>query len=174
VYEVAPGLFQGLARDNRRPSLYGFEPGVMLMNKMYAVRVSGLHDPRNWQRLGVALLAVAALGLLAVFWRGPGRLESMLAGVAALLAGYAFVWPVLRSIDVDTSLFLGRTWRFDLGRIAAFCLLLAGSVGLIRTVLRLKSAGPTDRIAVLTITHRAAVALACLGLSCLAFVVHLL
>jgi hypothetical protein len=146
----------------------------MLMNKMYAVRVSGFKDPRNWLRWGVLLLAVAALGLCALFWPGPGRLESVLAGLAALLAAYAFVWPVLRGIDVDTALFLGRTWRFDLGRIAAWTFLLAGGMGIIRTFSLLKSAGGTGRAANFVLMHRTAVALACLGLSCLAFAVHLL
>ncbi|HMH30312.1 MAG TPA: serine hydrolase domain-containing protein [Steroidobacteraceae bacterium] len=173
VFEVAPGLFQGPAHDNRRPSLYGFEPGLMLMNKMYAVRVRGFKDPRNWQRGGVLLLAVAALGLCALFWPGPGRLESALTGVAALLAAYTFVWPVLKDIDVDTSLFLGRAWRFDFGRIAAWTFLLAGGIGIIRTFSLLKSGG-TGRPGNFVLMHRAAVALACVGLSCLAFAVHLL
>lgn len=174
VFEVAPGLFQGAAHHSRRPPLYGFEPGLMLMNKMYGVRVSGFKDPRNWQRWGVLLLIVAALGLCALFWRGPGRLESVLAGVAAVIAAYAFVWPVLRDIDVDTSLFLGKTWRFDLGHIAAWTFLLAGGIGIIRTYLLLKSGGTRGGAAAFVLVHRAAVALACLGLSCLAFSVHLL
>jgi hypothetical protein len=174
VFEVAPGLFQGPALDHQRPSLYGFEPGLMLMNKMYAVRVSGLQDPRNWQRWGVLLLAVAALGLGAVFWPGPGRLESVLAGLAALLVGYAFVWPVLKDIDVDTSLFLGSTWRFDLGRIASWTFLLVGGIGIIRASVRLKRGAITGQAATFLLVHRAAVALACLGLSCLALAAHLL
>jgi CubicO group peptidase (beta-lactamase class C family) len=174
VFEVAPGLFQGPAHDNRRPSLYGFEPGVMLMNKMYAVRVSGLKDPRNWQRWGVFLLAVAALGMGALIWPGPGRIESVLAGVAAWLAGYAFVWPVFKDIDVDTSLFLGSTWRFDLGRIAAWTFLLAGAIGIMRVFFSLKSGGVSGGAAKFALVHRATVALACLGLSCLAIATHLL
>lgn len=174
VFEVAPGLFQGSAHDHRRPSLYAFEPGVMLMNKMYAVRVSGFKDPRNWQRMSVILLSVAALGLLALFWSGPGRIESILAGIAALLVGYAFVWPVLQEVDVDTSLFLGSTWRFNVGRIAAWTFILAGSMGILRTILRLIGGAVEGRAASLTLAHRAAVALACLGLSALAIVVHLL
>ena len=174
VFEVAPGLFQGEAHDERRPSLYGFEPGLMLMNKMYAVRVSGLKDPRNLQRCGMLLLVIAALGLAALLWPGPARFESILAGAAALLAAYALVWPVLKGIDVDTSLFLGKTWRFDLGRIAAWTFLLAGGIGMIRIFSHLKSGGDTGRVASLVLVHRAAVALACLGLSCLAFAAHLL
>jgi hypothetical protein len=174
VFEVAPGLFQGPAHENRRPSLYGFEPGLMLMNKMYAVRVDGLKDPRNWQRLGAVLLSVAALGLLALLWPGPGRIESIVAGIAAIAAAYAFVWPVVREIDVDTSLFLGSTWRFNVGRLAAWTFLLAGCGGLLRTLLRLKGGAVTGTVARLTLAHRTSVAIACLGLSCLAVAAHLL
>jgi CubicO group peptidase (beta-lactamase class C family) len=174
VFEVAPGLFQALARAQRRPSLYGFAPGLMLMNKMYAVRVSGLHDPLNWQRVGVVLLAIAALGLLAFFWRGPGRIETFLAGVAALLAAYTFVWPVLRDMDVDTSLFLGSTWRFNLGRIVAWSFLLFGLIGTLRLFRRSRGAASAEPHAALILTHRAAIAIACLGLACLAQAANLL
>jgi CubicO group peptidase (beta-lactamase class C family) len=174
VFEVAPGLFQGPARDQRRPSLYGFEPGLMLMNKMYAVRVSGLHDPLNWRRLGVILLATAALGLFAIFWRGPGRIETILAGAAALLAAYTFVWPALRDIDVDTSLFLGSTWRFNVGRIVAWSFLLLGIMGTTRVILRSRRDAPMVRYEPLLRAHRAAVAMACLGLAFLAYAANLL
>ena len=174
VFEVAPGLFQGPGQAQRRPSLYGFAPGLMLMNKMYAVRVSGLHDPLNWQRVGVLLLAVAALGLLALFWRGPGRTETFLAGVAALLAAYTFVWPVLRDMDVDTSLFLGSTWRFNLGRLVAWAFLLFGLIGIIRLSRRGSGVAAAGPYATALLAHRAAVAIACLGLACLAQAAHLL
>jgi CubicO group peptidase (beta-lactamase class C family) len=172
--EVAPGLYQGPAEHGRQPSLYGFEPGLMLMNKMYAVRVAGWHDPRNWQRCGIVFLAAAALGLLAILWRGPGRIAATLAGLAAALAAYTFAWPVLRDIDVDTSLFLGSTWRFTVGHLVAWAFLFCGISGAATVIRRLRRSDVSTSRERWTLAHRGLVALACLGLVCIAQAANLL
>src|SRR5665213_1219389 len=172
--EVAPGLFQGPAHDGRRPSLYGFEPGLVLMNKMYGVRVQHLGDPRILQRFGAAFLITAAFGLLAIVWPGPGRTAAVLAGLAAMLATYVFVWPVLRDFDVDTSLFLGSTWRFTVGRFLAWGFLLLGISGVVSVISRLRSRKAAAVRARCTLAHRGIVSLACFGLVVIAQAVNLL
>jgi CubicO group peptidase (beta-lactamase class C family) len=124
--EVAPGLYQGALKNGRRPTLYGFEPGRLLANKMYSTRVSGLHDPRRLTIAAVALLAIALSGLARVVGGGGRRWAAVACGLGAAGFAYALVWPLLAGVIIDLELFRGDDWRFRVATGADRLLLLAG------------------------------------------------
>jgi hypothetical protein len=124
--EVAPGLYQGPMRNGRRPALYGFEPGRLLANKMYGVRVSGLGDPRTLTLLALPLLVLVLTGVLQILGRQRGRWLGVICAAAAALCSYVIVWPLLRDVNLDIEIFNGIGWRFRWVTIAVWLLLLAG------------------------------------------------
>jgi CubicO group peptidase (beta-lactamase class C family) len=169
--EVAPGLFQGPAKDGRRPSLYGFEPGRLLINDIYSTKVSGFGDPRNIKRIGLILFCIALLGFLGIVIRGWRRVPPLATALAAAAAGYSIAWPLLMKINIDLDLFLGRAWRFRVGTISAWVLLIAGVAGLFAAISTWKRSN-NERRRGLKAGLGLLVALASLGLAWMASSVH--
>lgn len=171
--EVAPGLFQGPAEHGGRPALYGFEAGRILANKMYGVRVSGLHDPKT--QLWVALVALALMlsGSIASFTGGPGRLARLSCSFSAIIIVCVFVWPLMRGLNLDVELFEGHDWRFRVMTAAAW-LSLAAAIGCILQAVHYARAKPTQSRSLLATAHCALVGLAGLVFVGIAHAFHVL
>lgn len=171
--EVAPGLFQGPAKDGRRPTLYGFEPGRLLANKMYSSKVEGLHDPRVLVLVALALLGLALTGLVRIVGKGKERWMAAICGVAALAFACELIWPVITGVVIELELFRGDDLRFRVASAASWVLLLAGIATAIVGVRALPRAGASAwRVA--GAAHLAVVGLAGIGFAAVAWMFHLL
>jgi CubicO group peptidase (beta-lactamase class C family) len=171
--EIAPGLFQGRAKEGNRPALYGFEGGLMLANKMFATRVMGLSDPSRLIRIGLVALAIGLTGVLAIFTRGVGWKLRLIAAAAAAALFFALVWPVMRGISVDVELIGGHDGRFRIAG-AVMWVAMAAALGCLFQAVQTLRRLPVEGRSWLGAAHCGVIGLAGLLLALIARIFHLI
>ena len=128
--EIAPGLFQERRDDGRPPYLTALDGERLLVRLSFSERVSGMGDPGNIERLSSLSLIVLLTGVLSLFFRGRGRFAAPFAALSGGVLFYVVFWAMLTGPGLEIDLNNGIDWRFRLGAVLSWLIVLFGLVSL--------------------------------------------